>query len=742
MSNTELKLYTLPDPLQSLTTQDVQNAVNSRFLVQNVGQQKLSGGSYQSANFVSSTSGWQLTPTSAEFNVGVAVTSINIPNSTTANSFHTDASGNSWWGTNVATGYTTAPAYILSTGAARFTSIEISGVLNSANTDISLLDLTHNIVFTSSNLNTVTWAAGTITLSNGRTFSISSGTTGAIAAQTYIYLDTGVSSTVLQTTTTVATAMGANKKLIATAKNQTSQATFTVFEGIGGMKLIPSQTNISNNNWAYSGTWTVTDADTISWGAGTLTTSDGGSYSISAGNTGNMAAKTFVYFSLGSSSTIFSTTTTAATAVGDGKILIAICQNGTAEASFMVVNDKQINIDAANIVAGSITANEIATGTITAAKLTVSQLSAIAADMGTITAGTVTGATIRTAASGARFSMDSTSFTGINSTGITVFELVISGTDAGDVTMGNTASTRYAKWDDSAGTFTVNGYVQSSKGAFGGDGSDGVLSVSSGITTINLGGAQVVTKNYTTISITGTGKIAFSNPHANGTIIIFKSQGNVTITSSGTPAIDLRSLGSSANDSANLYPYATSTNGKTGGATAVADGPNSAGAAGSLNTPFLLNAVGFPLSCGGGGAEGNVSDGGTAKGNGGSGGASVTTNGTAAVTGAVGVNNNTSRGTGGRGAGCLYLECAGSYTCSSTINASGADGTSPTGTGANGGGGGGGGGEIFILYNILVSNTGTYTVTGGTGAAPTAAGTTGGNGATGASYIGVNTLFA
>src|SRR6185295_13091116 len=110
---------------------------------------------------------------------------------------------------------------------------------------------------------------------------------------------------------------------------------------------------------------------------GTLTTSDGGSYSITGSNTGNMAAKTYVYFDLGTSSTAFQTTTTASTAIGDGKILIAICQNATSEASFIVVNDKQHNIDAANIVAGSITANEIAGSTITAAKLSVSQLSAI-----------------------------------------------------------------------------------------------------------------------------------------------------------------------------------------------------------------------------------------------------------------------------------------------------------------------------------------------------------------------------
>ena len=59
---------------------------------------------------------------------------------------------------------------------------------------------------------------------------------------------------------------------------------------------------------------------------------------------------------------------------------------------------------------------------------------------------------------------------------------------------------------------------------YGGSGSDGALSISSGTTTIALGGARVVVKNYTNISITGTGDLAFSSPHADGTTIILKSQ--------------------------------------------------------------------------------------------------------------------------------------------------------------------------------------------------------------------------
>lgn len=58
---------------------------------------------------------------------GLSVSSLNIPDSVTANSMHVDVSGNTWWGANVATGYAGANAYILATGAAVFKSVSIGG---------------------------------------------------------------------------------------------------------------------------------------------------------------------------------------------------------------------------------------------------------------------------------------------------------------------------------------------------------------------------------------------------------------------------------------------------------------------------------------------------------------------------------------------------------------------------------------------------------------------------------------
>ncbi len=60
---------------------------------------------------------------------------------------------------------------------------------------------------------------------------------------------------------------------------------------------------------------------------------------------------------------------------------------------------------------------------------------------------------------------------------------------------------------------------------FGGTGADGALTVTSGTTTISASNAAVVTKNYTSFSITGTAYVQFTTPNTNGTVCIVKSQG-------------------------------------------------------------------------------------------------------------------------------------------------------------------------------------------------------------------------
>lgn len=153
---------------------------------------------------------------------------------------------------------------------------------------------------------------------------------------------------------------------------------------------IQSGSELAIQGWQFSGTFSATDADTVAWTSGTLTFLNGDAYSISAGNTANMAAKTYIYFDKATSTTALQTTTTAATAVGANKVLIAVAENSTTEALYQVFGGSGgIQIPGSVIEANSITANEIAANTITAGEMNVGTLSAIAADMGTLTAGEI-----------------------------------------------------------------------------------------------------------------------------------------------------------------------------------------------------------------------------------------------------------------------------------------------------------------------------------------------------------------
>jgi hypothetical protein len=129
-----------------------------------------------------------------------------------------------------------------------------------------------------------------------------------------------------------------------------------------------------------TGTWARTDADTITWTGVVLRLGDGSNVNILNGNTGNMAAKTYIYYD--------GTTTLKITAnpnvIGGTHTLVAVAQNGATLANIQIVGGGTY-----------ISGDWINTGTITAAKMNVGTLSAITANMGTLTAGT-----IQTAAAG------------------------------------------------------------------------------------------------------------------------------------------------------------------------------------------------------------------------------------------------------------------------------------------------------------------------------------------------------
>jgi len=72
------------------------------------------GKDLQSPNFQDGVKGWKLSSSgSAQFNEGIETDHIDIPDTTTANSFHVDTTGNAWWG---ATTLASAVAYIKNDG--------------------------------------------------------------------------------------------------------------------------------------------------------------------------------------------------------------------------------------------------------------------------------------------------------------------------------------------------------------------------------------------------------------------------------------------------------------------------------------------------------------------------------------------------------------------------------------------------------------------------------------------------
>lgn len=157
--------------------------------------------------------------------------------------------------------------------------------------------------------------------------------------------------------------------------------------------------------WSTDIVRSATDYNTVAWTAGAIKLADGTSYSIDAGNTGNISAVNYIYADIGTPSATLLKTTTAATSVGTGKLLLCVCQNvsdttGLAKFQAFGTLGLGIFITADNIAANTITANEIASNTIT-----TSQLSA-----GAIDGMTITGALIRTAASWQRLTIDTSLF--------------------------------------------------------------------------------------------------------------------------------------------------------------------------------------------------------------------------------------------------------------------------------------------------------------------------------------------
>lgn len=270
------------------------------------------------------------------------------------------------------------------------------------------------------------------------------------------------------------------------------------------------------------------------------------------------------------------------------------------------------------------------------------------------------------------------------------------------------------------GSLTVGGAAVSNP-KFGGTGADGALSITSGTTTIDLGGAAEVVKNYTSVSITGTGALAFVNAASTGSVVIIKSQGNVTLTSSAIPNIDATSTGAVAAASKTCNANNNGGGGGTGGAqfnffssTGGGGGPvsGSTGAAGArtqsptFNSFTTQTALRYPqLFVGGGGGSGACVD---------------------------SSSKNIVSGGGSRGGGALIIEVGGALNFTSTNGISvasgpGGNGSNP-GSSTNGcgqGGGSGSSGFAVVLYNTATAVTGTINVSSGAGGTGVCAGSPG-----------------
>jgi len=282
---------------------------------------------------------------------------------------------------------------------------------------------------------------------------------------------------------------------------------------------------------------------------------------------------------------------------------------------------------------------------------------------------------------------------------------------------------------------------------FGGDGSDGAFAEAAGTTTYDFSGAKVLIKQYSSFALTGTADIAVSNPHAEGSVLIILSQGNVTITSSASPAINLASAGGSGGAGGSFFApnvnyYVGSGAGKgwlgSGAGQTVSvgnNGPDGAGGSGGGNATIGIKGTGLGSAAGSSvpGKPGSALQGLSAfsrlvyPGGGGAGGSGSP--------GAPGDNGHP----GGRGGGGIYIECAGALNITGEIDVSGGAGENSADDG--GAGGGGAGGSILILYSTLTDDSGTYTVTAGSGGTQGSTGEEGGAGSAGQSFVTANLFF-
>jgi len=166
----------------------------------------------------------------------------------------------------------------------------------------------------------------------------------------------------------------------------------------------------SIQGWTSDLVFSATNNTTVEWAAGDIELVDGTTYAIVAGNTGVMAASTYIYIDIDVSVTVLQKTTTASDSVGGGKILVAVAKNVTGvtkDATFQVFggaggissfigieNIPDDEITAAVIADNTITAGQILANTITSGEIAANTIEAGQIKANTITASEIAANTI------------------------------------------------------------------------------------------------------------------------------------------------------------------------------------------------------------------------------------------------------------------------------------------------------------------------------------------------------------
>ena len=360
--------------LQQDAEQTLANATVTNSKIVSLSVEKLTAGSIkvneyiQSTGFVTGVTGWQIKGDgTAEF-VGITLTGGTLKYGKTSFSDSVNA------------------GYILSSSGIYAGAAADSNYLKY---DIGAATLTLKGVITSESGSIGGWTIGTTTLYSGtniildssnKAISINDATFGNKGMQLQYnsgtprwYAGDGANQFFKHDGTNISF-KGNNAELATDGTLTISKVVLTGLQGgsqIDGQYLLANTVgsaaaNLALRNWTTDLVFSVTDADTIAWSTGNIILSDGTSYAITAGNTGNMSARTYIYLDIAVSTTALQLTTTASSSVGNGKKLIATAINGTSEATYFVYSGSaQQNLDGAFIATGTLTANEIAANTIT-----------------------------------------------------------------------------------------------------------------------------------------------------------------------------------------------------------------------------------------------------------------------------------------------------------------------------------------------------------------------------------------